>query len=65
MVKAAKKRGLILGVLFGRPKEKSGKNKSVEYSCDWLREQVLRPGLPFEGQYDQRVRDCIEIFPIL
>lgn len=54
-----------MGVLFGQQKEKSGKIKSVEYTCDWLREQALRPDLPFEGEYDQRVRDCIEIFPIL
>lgn len=25
----------------------------------------LRPDLPLEGEYDQRVRDCIEIFPRL
>lgn len=36
MVKAARERGLIFGVWFGGPKEKSEKNKSVEYTCDRL-----------------------------
>ena len=34
---------------YGGPKEKSGKDKSAEYTCEWLQEQALRPELPFKG----------------
>lgn len=39
-----------------------GKISRWSNTCEGLREQALRSDLPFEGEYDLRVRDCIEIF---
>lgn len=50
MVEAARARGAISSVWYGGPKEKSGENKSAEYTCEWLQEQALLPDLPFEGE---------------
>lgn len=54
-----KKHCSISGVWYNADSSKSGEDKCLAHTLDWIQEMVAAGDLPFEGENDPRVQNCV------
>jgi hypothetical protein len=55
----AKKNCLVSGIWYNTDSSKSGRNKCLKYTLEWILEMASIGDVPFQGKDDIRVRDCV------